>query len=99
MLPKVVCAAFALFICVGIILADEMKGKVEKVDAEKGVVTVKVAGKEKPANIKVGKDTKLVGADGKALTGVKDIKEGSDVTVTYEKKDKKTTIQSIKIDK
>lgn len=94
MLRKIVCAAVALVVCVGIVLADELKGKVEKVDAEKGVVSVKVEGKEKAVNVKVGKDTKIEG-----VTGVKDIKTGANVTVTYKKEDKKMIIQSIKVEK
>ncbi|HXG11009.1 MAG TPA: hypothetical protein VNK04_14720 [Gemmataceae bacterium] len=98
MLRKVLCAALGLIVFVGLVLADEVKGKVEKVNVEKNVISVKVEGKEKAMNFKAGPDTKILGTDGKELKdGVKGIKEGSEVTVTYEKQDKKTIVKSIKV--
>jgi hypothetical protein len=92
MVRKFACAVFALLVCIGVLIADEMKGKVTKVDAEKGVITLKVGEKDK--NVKVGKDTKLTGAK-----KVGDIKVGDDVTVTYTKEGKKMTIQEVKVGK
>ena len=43
----------------------EVKGKVEGVDTEKKVVTVKVEGKEKATKFKLDDATKVEGADGK----------------------------------
>lgn len=106
MLRKFVCAVFVLFVGVGfVIAADEMmKAKIEKVDLEKGRITIKGDGADaKPININVEKQkTKLLGADGKELAdGIKskDLKEGTEVTVTFEKKDNKTTYKEIKINK
>lgn len=100
MLRKVLCAAVALLICVGVILADELKGKVEKVDVEKKVIVVKVGEKDK--KVTVGKDTKVLDADGKEVKDLKAL-EGKNVTVTYEKGDKEKKIPTkyslIKIDK
>jgi hypothetical protein len=94
MVRKFACAAFALLVCVGVLVADEMKGKVAKVDADKGMILVKVEGKEKPSAVKVGASTKFVGA--KKLA---DVKEGDDVTITYEGKGKDKKITEIKVGK
>jgi hypothetical protein len=100
MLRKVLCAVVALVICVGIMLADEYKGKVEKVDGKK--VSVKADGKDKAKNFEVGAGTKVLGADGKELKDLKDL-EGKMVVVDFEKgdKDKKipTKVLSIKVGK
>src|SRR5262245_38083440 len=40
MLRTIVCAVVALLFCVGLTLAAEIKGKVKKVDADKGTITV-----------------------------------------------------------
>ncbi|MFN4260809.1 MAG: hypothetical protein ACK4RK_16055 [Gemmataceae bacterium] len=81
MLRKMLFSLFLMLVCVGLIIADEIKGTVAKVDAEKGVISVKVEGKEKPINVKVGKKVKLAG-----VADVKDIKEGAKVTIVREEK-------------
>ena len=82
MLRTFVCALFGLVLFAGIILADEMKGKITKVDAEKKTVTVSVDGKDK--DLKVGDDTKILNSEGKDLKDglkSKDLHEGAEVTV------------------
>lgn len=100
MLRKFVCAAFALVICVGILLAEEVTGKLTKVDSGKGMISLKVGEKDK--NFKVGADTKIVDGEGKDLKeGLKaaGFKEGAEVVVTYEKEGKKVTVKEIKLKK
>lgn len=86
-------AAFAILaLCVGVLVAGEYKAKVTKVDGEKKVITVMKEGGKKDINIKVGKNVRLVGADGKFIS-INDVKEGAQVGVTteeVERTDKKT---------
>ena len=67
MLRTFVCAVFALLLCVGFTLAADVKGKVKKVDADKGTITVTVG--DKDMDFTIDKDTKFTDADGKALDG------------------------------
>jgi len=93
MIVGVVCA---FVLVVGVVLADEAKGKVKKV--EKGVVTVTVGGKD--VEYKVGKEAKVfdgsnevTGKDrGKFLKGL----EGTDVTIVYDKDGDKITVKELK---
>ncbi len=57
MLRKVLAAALALMICVGGLLAAEVKGKVKSVDAEKKTITITIKGEEK--TYKVAADCKF----------------------------------------
>jgi hypothetical protein len=98
MLRKFVCATFALLVCFGILLAEEITAKIVKVDAAKGVVTLK--GEKKDKNFKASADTKIVGGDGKELKdGLKNaaFKEGADCTVTYEGKGKDMKVSKIQV--
>lgn len=82
MLRTFVCALFGLFLFAGIILADELKGKITKIDAEKKTVTVSVDGKDK--DLKIADDAKVLNADGKDVKdGIKskDLHEGCEVVV------------------
>jgi hypothetical protein len=89
MLRRLVAAAAVLFFVVGLIIAAEVKGTVTKVEeAKKGkgvTVTVKVDDKEE--NFRVGGKAKVVNAKGDEIKG-SDIKEGSQVTITYEEVEK-----------
>lgn len=91
MLRRFVAALITLVLCIGVILAAELKGKVSKVtvsdDGKKKQIEVQVEGKEKATKINIGKKTKLVDKDGKDLD-IKDVKEGNKVTATYEEKEK-----------
>lgn len=87
MLRLFVCAVFALVVSAGTLLADEVKGKIKSVDADKGTLTVTDdAGKDHV--LKTGKDTKYTAASGKALEkGIKDghLKADTEVVVTADK--------------
>jgi len=99
MMRKLVGAMVMLLLLVGIVLADEAKGKLKKY--QKGTITVTVDGKD--VEYKVGKskvydgDTEIMGKErGKFLKGVK---EGTDVTIIYDKEDDKVSVKEIKVAK
>ena len=68
MLRQCACAVFALLLCVGTLsAADEVKGKVSKVDGEKGLLTVKIGEADK--EFTVTPDTKVLDNKGKEIPG------------------------------
>jgi len=90
MLRKFVAGFVALLICVGVVMADQATGKFKK--AGKDGVVVTIDGKDK--TFKMSKETKVIkGSD--EVTGkdkgklLKSLKEGDEVTVTFEKGDLK----------
>lgn len=98
MLRKIVCAVFALVICTGVVLADEIKGKIKSVDADKHTLTVTADGKDHV--ITLSKDGKVLSSKGEALKeGLKDkhLKEGTEVIVKCEKKDGKEVASEVKL--
>jgi hypothetical protein len=100
MLRKLLSLAVVGLIFTGILLADEAKGKFKKWG--KGTITVTVGDKEQ--DFKVGKDAKIFhgedevkGKDRRQM--FKDLKEGNDVTITYDKEGDKMTVKEVKIKK
>lgn len=86
MLRTFACAMAGLVIAAGILLADEVKGKVKKVDTEKNTISIMVDGQEK--TLKIGEGAKVLNAKGVALKeGIKDkaLKAGAEVMVTTDK--------------
>ncbi|OAI54033.1 hypothetical protein AYO44_03890 [Planctomycetaceae bacterium SCGC AG-212-F19] len=77
-----------LLAVVGVAIADEVKGKVEKVDGTKITVN-KVTVEAKDAKVTKGKKD----------AAITDVKEGADVTVTYEKKGDDNVASKIAIGK
>jgi hypothetical protein len=99
MLRKFVCAVAAVVLCVGVVLADEIKGKIKSVDADKGTITV-TAADGKDHTLTVGKDTKLQAASGKDLKeGIKDkhLKAGAEVVVQCKKEGGKEVCTEVKL--
>ena len=98
MLRRVVGTLVVLVFCAGVLLADEAKGKVKKF--EKGVLTVTIEDKEK--EFKLNKETKVYNGD-KELERkegrkfLKELKEGTEVTIIYEKDGDKITVKEIKV--
>jgi hypothetical protein len=92
-------AAALVFIGVGTLLADELKGKVKSVDTEKmQLVVTDDSGKEQ--TVTIGKEAKFVGPNGKPQSkGLKSkmLKEGAPVTITYESKDGQMTASEVHI--
>jgi hypothetical protein len=97
MLRTLVSSLVALLVLSGGLLAEEIKGKIKSVDADKSVLTVTVDGKDK--EFKIGEGTKILNPAGKeAKNGLKNpnLKEGTDVTITCEKKDGKEVVTEVK---
>jgi hypothetical protein len=100
MIRKLVGVVVMLLLVVGIVLADEAKGKLKKY--EKGTITVTVGGKDVEYKIgKTGKvydgDTELMGKErGKFLKG---LKEGTELIIIYDKEDDKVTVKEVKVKK
>jgi hypothetical protein len=87
MLRRFVAASIVLLFVVGLIIADESKGKITKVE-EKGkgaIVTVKVGDKDEM--FRVGKNTKIVNDKGDEIKAG-DLKVDSEVTVKWEEVEK-----------
>jgi hypothetical protein len=83
MLRTMICSLGCLLVCVGVIFADEIKGKFSKFDADKKVLTVSVDGKDK--ELKVADDVKINGKTPKNFTKVGDRLKDQNLTVTVEK--------------
>jgi Cu/Ag efflux protein CusF len=96
-LPKWLLVAVAVAVLVALaapVLADETKGKIKSVSADK---------KEFVMTDQNGKDWEFtLTNEGKVMLGDKDIKldelkEGDQVTITYEKKDDKLMASEVKV--
>jgi hypothetical protein len=94
-----VTAAVALVLCVGVVLADEIKGKIKSVDSASGTITV-TGSDGKDHTLNVGKDTKFMAASGKDLKeGLKDkhLKAGAEVVVQCKKEGGKEVCTEVKL--
>lgn len=83
----IVCTVLALLVGATVALAEEVKGKVKNVDADKNTITVTTAD-GKDHDFKIGTDTKVLAASGKELADrLKDkhIKAGTEVVITTDK--------------
>jgi H+/gluconate symporter-like permease len=105
MFRKFVCAFAIMVASIGLVCADEFRGKVKSVDADKGTITI--TSDEKDRTFTVEKDTKIY----TTMKGKKKkdppievpvvlgaIKTDAGVTIVTEKKDEKDIVTSIKID-
>ncbi|MBY0527376.1 MAG: hypothetical protein K2R98_28530 [Gemmataceae bacterium] len=89
-------AVAGLLLITGVVLAEEIKGSVVKVDAEKSTITVKVDDKDK--EFTVAKDAKILSAKDKPLKdGLKSLKEKAEVILTTEKKDDKEVVTKVQL--
>jgi hypothetical protein len=85
-----------MLLCAGVVLAADYRGKVKKVDADKGSITVTIDGKD--MLFPCEKDTKVTAATGKELPDglrSKELAVGADVVITTEKKDGKEHVTKI----
>jgi hypothetical protein len=93
--------AVAVLFCVGAVLADEIKGKVTKVDESGNKITVTKEDGSK-VELSIGEDTKYPGKGDKATLKnfAKAVDKAGDkgvsVTVSTEKKDGKEVVKEIK---
>ncbi len=98
MVRMFVAALLGLVLMGGSLLADEVKGKVKSVDADKKVITVTVDGKDK--EFKLNDNTSVVNSKGKTVKQglkAKALKAGANVTLTTEKKDGKEVVTEVKL--
>ena len=102
MLRRFVAAAVVLLFAVGLILAEESKGKITKVE-EKGkgaIVTVKVGDKDEM--FRVGKRAKVLNDKGDEIKA-DDLKVDNEVTVKWEEKEikgeKRKVVSEVKVTK
>ena len=104
-LPKwflIVLAMTLLLAVAAPVLADEVKGKIKSITADKREFTVTDNdGKNHEFVLNEDGKVKLGDKDGKVKLGDKDgklsdLKEGDEVTITYEKKDGKLMVSEIK---
>ena len=95
-LPKWLLMGLAMILLLALatpVLADEVKGKVKSITADKREFTVTDNdGKNHEFVLTEDGKVKLGDKDGK----LSDLKEGDEVTITYEKKDGKMMVSEIK---
>jgi hypothetical protein len=101
MLRKCVCALFALVVCAGVTMADEMKGKIKKVDADKNTITV-TDKDDKDHTFTLADKADILDTKGKALDGGLKAsafkKAGQPVTITYKKDGDKVVASKVKLE-
>src|SRR2546426_11014331 len=76
MLRRFVAAAFGLVLFAGGLLAFEAVGTIQKVEADKGILHIHANGQDR--TVRLAKDVKVLGNDGKDLAGglrAKELKE------------------------
>ena len=91
---------FTVLLSAGSLAAFEAVGVVKRVDVENSVLYIFASGKER--TVKVDKDAKILGTDGKPLADglkAKELKEGAEVTVTVERDGNFSIIKAIRIGK
>ncbi len=89
-----------LMLCAGSAAAFDAVGIIKKVDAEKSILFIHAGGQDRM--VKVAKDAKFLGTDGKPLADglkAKEFKEGAEVTVTVEQEDGAPIIKAIRLGK
>ena len=89
----------------GMAPAADVTGKVKNVNSEKNTITITVDDKDKTLNL--AKEIKVIGLVGKKLKkaqiqdipgGVTAVKEGADVTLTYETVAETDTVSQIRLE-
>jgi len=95
-MPKWLLMALAMTLLVAVaapVMAEEVKGKIKSISADKREFTVTDNdGKTHDFILNEDGKVKLGDKDGK----LNDLKEGDEVTITYEKKDNKMMVSEIK---
>src|SRR5204863_3631977 len=98
MLRAFVAGALGLVLFAASVLAFEAVGTIKKVDADQGILYIHANGQDR--TVKVAKDVKVLGTDGKELAGglrAKELKEGAEVTVTVEREEGGPVIHAIRL--
>lgn len=95
-------AGFAIIlVACGPLVAEEVKGKIVKIDADKGTITLSVENKDRAIDVEKGA---VIQSPGKKKTlqdvagGLAGLKTGDEATATVEKKDGKEVVTKIVTD-
>lgn len=97
-MKRAIAIVLGLLVCAGSAPAFDAVGTLKKVDAEKGVIFIFANGQDRAVN--VAKDVKVLDMAGKPLDGglkAKELKEGTEVTVTVDRVDNRPTITAIRL--
>jgi hypothetical protein len=99
MLRKLICGLFALAVCAGALLAEDIQGTLKKYENRKITITVD----DKDKTFDVAKDVKVYRVNRKTLNitdvkgGLPKVKTGTIVTITTEKKDDKDMVTQVQV--
>lgn len=98
MLRKYIVGFAALLLCMGVLIADEVTGKITKITpgAKKEPTVIEIGDKkfEISGKAKVSKGGEEVKKKGAVIKG---LKEGDEVTIVFDKKDDKVTVTELKV--
>lgn len=97
---RCVVALFIVGFLAGSLLAFEATGTIQKVDAEKGTLVIRVNGQDR--TVKADKNIKVLGKDGKELADglkAKELTEGAEATFTVEPENSEPIIKVIRLGK
>jgi hypothetical protein len=93
-------ALLGLLVSTGTSSAFDVPGTIMKVDVEKLLLYVHAGGQDR--TVKIDKDVKVLGTDGKPLPDglkAKELKEGAEVTITVERVENAPVIKAIRLGK
>jgi hypothetical protein len=105
MLSRLLGALCVVAITFAVADADDIKGRVKKVDTDKNTLTITV--NDKDQTFTIPKEARIVGLFGKKLKkaqlleipgGLSAVKENVEVTVTTDKKDNKDVVSQVKVE-
>lgn len=91
-------AAIVLLISAAPAFGFDAVGTLKKVDVEKRILHINAGGQDR--TVRIDKDVKVLGADGKPLANglkAKELKDGTEVTVTVERGDDGPVIKAIRL--
>ncbi|MCY2939567.1 MAG: hypothetical protein NTV55_14585 [Planctomycetota bacterium] len=97
---KIMLLSAVFFMVCGTVLAEEVQGKITKIDTDRSTLTLSVENKDRTLSIAKGLVIQSLGKKKKpegVLGGLADLKKGDEATVTIEKKDGKEVITRVVI--
>ena len=92
---KIMLLSAVFFMVCGTLLAEEVQGKITKIDTDRSTLTLSVENQDRTLSIAKGSVIQSLGKKKKpegVLGGLADLKKGDEATVTIEKKDGKEVI-------
>ena len=97
---KIMLLSAVFFMVCGTLLAEEVQGKITKIDTDRSTLTLSVENQNRTLSIAKGSVIQSLGKKKKpegVLGGLADLKKGDEATVTIEKKDGKEVITRVVI--